>query len=1048
MTGKGTLGLIVLASAIGLGLYWAARGPELHPSTGLSQGEVPALPPSAHDSNEPESLTPLTQNGPSVDGTRATVEEPQAVPQRVEADAALTHPERAIWVQGRVVFPEGTPQDEQLFIEARGKPFDGEPGGRRHHRAPVQRDGRFRVAFSPETQVGSLEIWGNYCYLKDPVVWNADDTEELLVEPLLGTFVELQLHLPTGSTEPPKDFSARVVGSYSRVRGQALAWQPRGRLSLPAVPPGNYGAHVTVVAEGLAEWSDWIQVDQPGVRQTQEVSLEREARITGRVLDENGQAVESGQVFVDRKTVHEVHYLGPRSDGERVEDGRYTAKHLGAGDYEVKFQGVGYLSEAQLLTNVEPGQTYEQDLTVRNGHEIHGTVRWVSGEPAAGASVRLVVAAPERGDGAATTTGLVEADAEGRFTLSGFVDREPVALIAAGLPPGETPPEDLSRIKRRRWLREHEQETRLDEVVPGGPEVELVLGRAGLPLAGQVVDQDGEPVRRYRLTVAPRIGESFEVSLAGARRERIAANDGRFLLQDLPPGAWGVRADARGYLETDWHWVALPTTEDLPITLPLASSVRGRVVQTQGKAIRAQVTCVRVQETNEGRWEEFWETRQQTTASEQEGFAIIGMEPGTWRLLASTESGQSEPLELNVSRGEQLKDVELLIPTPGSLTGSVHADWWQPGLHVVLDPKERESTWHGREWSAPVDSEGRFTIEALPAGEYQAQLEVRIEAQEANQRHAVGSLLSTSASHQSLGAQQPVTIHSNRATQLFFSGHGADSVHLFGRVLESGEPATGWKLTLYRVPYQRGNPQIETSTDEQGRYSVMLPQDGRYSVRFRRQHDRRQAPSQSIQVRPGGEMEQDFTLPAGRLELHLTFPDGQSPNEPLAANQFHLLLQQDGRTRRELRGSSVEGNRVLFYNVQAGTYRLATRSLQVRGATYVIASPTSVTFSADSSPQIVPVQMARGCKLQGRVTGAPEGVGSLHVLAFLEATGYDYVEIAWVRSDGEFYLNSLPAGDLWLSTQFNSSAEDRVHVQLIPGVVQEVQVPYTESSQD
>jgi hypothetical protein len=103
---------------------------------------------------------------------------------------------QAHWVQGRVVFPAGTPADESSSVEATGRPFsDGSI-----HRCRVGPDGRFRVAFSPGAKAGWIGLEGRYLYLRARSRWRlADLAQEVTLEPELGSIVVGRVIVPAGA---------------------------------------------------------------------------------------------------------------------------------------------------------------------------------------------------------------------------------------------------------------------------------------------------------------------------------------------------------------------------------------------------------------------------------------------------------------------------------------------------------------------------------------------------------------------------------------------------------------------------------------------------------------------------------------------------------------------------------------------------------------------------------------------------------------------------------------------------------------------------------
>ena len=688
------------------------------------------------------------------------------------------------------------------------------------------------------------------------------------------------------------------------------------------------------------------------------------------------------------------------------------------------------------------GQTLEQHLTVRSGFVLEGMVRWNTGEPAAGATVKLIVSQEEEVQDQNVPDRNVEVDAEGRFRMSGFLDRTPVALVASGLRPGVEAPEGLSRLKLRRWNRENRLETRLDGAVPGGPEVVLQLGDEGHAIAGQVVNQAGIPLDRFRVTAAPRVGETDEVSMAGAQRGRFKDKQGNFRLEGLPSGSWGVRASANDHLEGEWTWVEVPTSQDLALVLTQAGSITGTVVNSESEPIKARVLFTRGQMDKDGDFDEEWDTQQGVSASASRGFRASGLEEGLWRVFARTDWGTSEPQYIQLERGEQKEEVTLLLATPGRVQGQVHSDWWQAGLHVALELEQNKTGQWVPPIVQPVDAQGSYRFESVPAGTYVATLELREpEPDSAGQEMALGLYRQPSES-QPLAIREILAVASGQTTTQNFGPMPAGAVRLSGQVMEGTEPAKAWGLTFTPVPWKKDAVQAGARTDAQGRYSVVLPKAGQYSVRIASLQGNRRAPQEIISVEGAGDQEQNFVLPSGRLELHLSFPANRDHRVRTSYHQFQLALQEDGKTTQQFHANRMKGDVAYFDNLPDGEYRLSTRSYGGESKQYVVAGPTEIIFSAGTAPQVEKIRMKLGCRLMGMVTGIPEDAGSLYVIAFTSENERHYVGIANVGDDGSFLFTGLPEGDVWLSTLFSNEVSDRTRVSVTSGQPTQTEIPY------
>src|SRR5688572_6061240 len=119
-----------------------------------------------------------------------------ATPRREAASGREAELARGHWIEGRVLFPAGTPADEEVFVTANGKEL--EDGG--HHRVAVARDGSFRVAFGEKTRTGRFELEARYLYLDHIERWKSTESDgKVVLAPQLGTRIVGRVRLPAGA---------------------------------------------------------------------------------------------------------------------------------------------------------------------------------------------------------------------------------------------------------------------------------------------------------------------------------------------------------------------------------------------------------------------------------------------------------------------------------------------------------------------------------------------------------------------------------------------------------------------------------------------------------------------------------------------------------------------------------------------------------------------------------------------------------------------------------------------------------------------------------
>lgn len=1008
--------LFGLLLMVGGGWWWMSRGsaPEEAPR-GLEWGAAPEVTP------------PSTANGGSAPALHGLVEEPQqnqevrtnveeVVPEvsreeQAREPIADRHP--VLWVEGRVELPEGTPPDEVLEVVARGKVFEWDRHGRREHRVAVQRNGTFRVAVAVDSKAATLRLYGKYCYLRRAQAWNASEEGELVLEPRLGAAVDVYLQAPGLEGEPP-GFSAELSGLRNETHDLAPTWKAGNRLELRGLPPSR-SIQLRAKAEGYGNLRFDFSNLEAGTHTEQTLTFVEEAVVEGAVVDQLGQPVDRGQVRVtvaDEDGDYRIWDDSLNSTFDVV-DGRYRAVQLPAGNARVSFEGKGYTQPETIELELRAGTTIERTLRLHSGQSIRGTVHWASGEPAVGVKVRLLGETTPFFMEKEGPTGTAIVDAEGQFEFTGFEDHEEYGLIAEGLPPNKQPPADLSRIKARRWERENRVLTRADGVRPGGLPVALVLGLETGQVQGRVLDDTGKPIDRFRIVAVPKLSDDLEELGAGQQRHSFDDPDGRFVLQGLPTGPWVLRASAARHKDGEPVVIEVPTNDTARLMLPRAAMIQGRVVDSKGNPVKASVRAMLLDEHGqEMEWSR--DTRKSTDATELLGFTLNGLDAGRWRVVAERHiEGKSPPWEGTVVVGQQVDDLELRLPSPGQLEGTLHRDWLQGDMQVEARFLESDGD-YGSVFRGDVQNDGRFSVGELPAGDYRVSVERSVEPEGVSYSRQI-----------SLNLEKEVRVDSNRTTNVHFEGRPADSLVLVGRLLQ-GEETVPKRILEFRG-LEPKRDQVQAFSESDGQYRVVLEGPGTYTVRMRDHNNSSGSRTWRIEVQGRGEVRQDLLLPGGRLKL-VTLLEGGGPFPGRIRTRSLQLVGGDGQGAIRPVRSTEEG--VFFEGLAEGEYSLLSRAIPEGGQHYVVVSPESITVRGDGTEQVESIVLGLGCVLEGTVSDAEAQDNWL--AAYRQAEGGTVVD--WARiEDGRFRFEGLPAGEIWLDLRWQGGEGERVPVILTRG---------------
>ncbi len=313
-----------------------------------------------------------------------------------------------------------------------------------------------------------------------------------------------------------------------------------------------------VVQLAAPDWSTVRALAEDGLEGSGQVDVKAQAqralRITVTAPEGRLGSISGSVVLPDGSPASEaaVRVLSPPSRGEVIvrcdADGAFTLRRLPPGSYDVQAQLRGYAPA--LESAVSPGSDVLR-LELGEGLTLSGIVRTESGEEVPAFNVWLGF---RRGP-IAVVPARAEAffDPEGRFAFQGLVPGAyQVVVNAFGHAPAA-----LHNVA----LEERDAE------------VELILDEGGA-IEGRIVDaESAQGIRGAEITLETSLNDG--PSVAGALLETLSGADGMFRLENVNPGARGIRVRADEHHTQVRRGIMVPPGGVVPLEIELSPVAPG-----------------------------------------------------------------------------------------------------------------------------------------------------------------------------------------------------------------------------------------------------------------------------------------------------------------------------------------------------------------------------------------------------------------------------------------------------------------------------------------
>lgn len=828
---------------------------------------------------------------------------------------------QAIWVEGRVTIPVGTPADERVHLYADGRAFQKSKG----HRVRLGDDGRFRVAFAKGTKNGTLKLEARYLFLREPLSLKLSEVAAPLeLAPELGGVIRGKIELEDASPQ----LRARIPGLLVSAEGQGSG---RGvfrrhanvdanlEFELQAVP-ADVTPKLELQCAFLVPIRDLTVAVEPGKVVEQNLHVDAGKTLRARFVDEAGNPVAKvpTNLMPDWSKLMGASVQWVHRQQISDADGRIVMEGIPATYVQLTAGAVGYKSVQRSFdaANEDLGAL---TVTLERGLSASGIVRWPDGSPAGGASLRWFTEEDgERFNGPFGNTS-TEVGADGRFAVSGLVDAAYTFRASATRKVPDTSAAGGRPKTKRETLR-----GRVTGMRPGAGAIEIQLG-SGLVISGVAVDDLGAPLESFSVRARKHIEN-------GWTSDGVASHfkGGTFELDGVHEGAWMLSATAAGHARSEEIRIDLPgPSEGLRIVVPRECVLAGTVFNADGTP--AAKAAVRWQPEHEGNSTVWGMNGDGVARCKSDGtFNLDGVVPGEGTLRAQGPDGAQSPrVAFTLVPGQSVNGLVVTLEGHGEIRGTLHASIAERARRkVVLEEDDEDKDWRLGDTNRDTltDERGDFTFLRVPSGKWTIALEPVEEARATNEAQ---SFEWDWSERQARRMPQKLEMQAGMVASVVLGAPPSGKIRISGRVTAGGKGRDGARVTATRQTQNGQRDDARTTrADGTGRYELRLEEPGEYMITCAASRGTMRTVHESLEE--AADRVVDFAFGSATLAGRVTDPSGEG------IGQCWLNLRrvdEEGKPHFPIYGNMQvrDDGSFSFGDLDAGSYSIDVNRWNDRG---------------------------------------------------------------------------------------------------------------------